>query len=124
MKIYCAVCDSDQECHEATGKEIYPHRQDLYDLQFWQCSQCGGYVGCHKDTGNPLGIIVSKEVKSARVHIHKLLDPPWKSNRIKRTELYRRISEALGYEYHTAEVKTITEARHVYRAIQAIVAKI
>ena len=124
MKIYCAVCRSDQECHEATGKDIYPHRPDLAKLEFWQCGNCGGYVGCHENSGKPLGIIVSKEVKNARREIHKILDAPWQSKRITRTAMYKAVSAALGYEFHTAEIKTLTEARHVYRAIRAIVAEI
>ena len=124
MRIYCAVCRSDQECSEATGKEIYPHRPDLARLEFYQCNGCGNYVGCHKDTGKPLGIIVSGEVKKARIHIHELMDPVWKSGRIKRSELYRRVTDALGYRFHTAEIKTLNEARHIYRAIRTIIAGI
>lgn len=124
MRIYCAVCRSDQECTQTTGEEIYPHRSDLKFLEFWKCDKCQNYVGCHKKTGKPLGIIVSKEVKNARQEIHKLIDPVWKSGRIKRSELYQRITDALGYRFHTAEIKTLNEARHIYRVIRTIVAGI
>ncbi len=124
MSIYCAVCDKDQECRIVTGQVIYPHRSDLHSLKFWQCPDCSGYVGAHKGTDYPLGIIVSKDVKRARVEIHKILDAPWKSGRIKRKTLYSHLSRALGYKYHTATIKTIEEARRVYVVIRGIVAGI
>jgi hypothetical protein len=102
-----------------TGRHIYPHRPDLYHLNFWRCL-CDNYVGCHPNSSKPLGCIPSPEMRNARKHIHELLDPLWQDGSFSRSELYRLISERIGKEYHTAEIRTIEEARDIYRTILQI----
>jgi len=101
------------------GCEIYPHRQDLESLPFWKCDGCKNHVGCHHKTSSPtrpLGVIATKEIKGARRHIHTLIDPIWKSKRMTRGKLYREIARRLGVaEYHTGELKSMDEARRVYK---------
>ena len=43
-----------------------------------------------------------------------LIDPHWKSGKIKRGDVYRAISTALGRTFHSAELTGIEEARKVY----------
>ncbi|WPH64667.1 hypothetical protein [Vibrio phage vB_VpaP_SJSY21] len=120
MLIYCCECDELVDAKLVTGTDVYPHRSDLSELPFWRC-ECGNFVGCHHKTSNPtkpLGCIPSPEIKKARSHIHSLLDPIWESGKITRTGLYRRLSKRLGYDYHTAELRCIDEARRVYSEIR------
>lgn len=108
-----------------TGAHVYPHRPDLASLPFWVCPGCGGFVGCHhktKDRTRPLGVIASPEVKNARKHIHALIDPLWQGGRIGRRALYQQIGEKLGREYHTAEIRSVEEARAVWRVARDIAA--
>lgn len=50
-----------------------------------------------------------------------MLDPLWKSGKIKRGKLYAQIVEEMGTkQYHTGEIKTVEEAREVYRAVKKI----
>ncbi len=123
MKIYCCGCEKDIEARLTDGKEIYPHRVDLGDLPFWKCDICKNHVGCHHKTANrtkPLGNIATKEIKVARMHIHILLDPLWVKDTQKRNEVYKKVSDFLGYPYHTAEIKSIEEARKIYRFIKTL----
>jgi len=127
VKIYCCACTQDIEARLTSGKEIYPHRADLKDLPFWKCDTCGNFVGCHHKTNNrtaPLGCIPTAEIKNARKHIHALIDPMYKSGQITRTKLYERLSDAVGWKYHTAKIRTIEEARTAYRAAQQIAKEI
>ena len=120
MNIYCSGCESDVAARLTDGKEIYPHRSDLYSLPFWKCDTCKNYVGCHHKTNDPtkpLGCIPTKELMNARKHIHSILDPIWKNGVVKRGSLYQRISEIVGWKYHTANIRNIDEARKVYKAI-------
>ena len=120
MLIHCVQCDSDVEARLTDGTEIYPHRHDLRELPFWKCDTCNNFVGCHHKTSNrthPLGCIASKELKAARSHIHKILDPLWKSGKFNRKEIYAKISEKIGWGYHTAHLKSLEEARQVYRIV-------
>ena len=121
MIIYCCGCSKLVEPRLTDGEEIYPHRRDLFSLPFWKCDTCNNFVGCHhktKDRTRPLGCIPTKEIKEARIHIHAILDPIWKSGKIQRKHLYARLSEKLGYQYHTAELRSIEQARKVYRIIR------
>lgn len=124
MKLWCCGCNGEVEARLTDGAEIYPHRGDLSDLPFWKCDVCGNFVGCHhktQDRTKPLGCIPTKEIKNARRHIHRILDPIWKDGRMKRGKLYAKIADAMGIdEYHTAEIRSVEEARAVYRVVRDI----
>lgn len=124
MRLYCCQCQCDVEARLTDGREIYPHRADLADLPFWKCNACSNHVGCHwktKDRTRPLGNIPTKELKNARQHIHRILDPIWKSGKMPRGKVYAMLAKELGIkEYHTAEIKTIDEARRIYAIVRDI----
>lgn len=127
MKIFCVQCKKDIEARLTDGKEIYPHRSDLSQLPFWKCDICKNYVGCHhktKERTRPLGNIPTQELRDARKHIHKILDPLWKYGSFDRKDLYALISGIIGWDYHTSEIKSIEEARKIYRIILDIKRKI
>ena len=122
--IYCCGCQADVEARLTSGKKVYPHRRDLADLPFWKCDECQNFVGCHHKTKNrtaPLGCIPTQELKAARQEIHRVIDPIWKSGRIGRSQLYGMIAHVLGIkEYHTAEIRTVDEAREVVRVAKEL----
>ena len=131
MELWCCGCNNYVEAQLVGGDIIYPHRPDLYDLKFYQCPNCKNYVGTHKQWGKgtdgrrfnirALGCIPTAELKNARHHIHLILDPLWQGKRSgTRKRIYKKISDALGYEYHTGNTKTIDECRKVYRLIKQI----
>ncbi len=71
------------ECDRAaptltTGREIYPHRPDLWDQSYWRC-ECGAYVGCHKGTDLAKGRTAKKETLAARGRAHAVFDPLWRA---------------------------------------------
>lgn len=121
MGLYCCGCRRDVRARLTTGEEIYPHRSDLHSLPFWKCDRCGNHVGCHHKTKNrtaPLGCIPTPELKNARKHIHAILDPIWQSGLVNRKEVYAAISKKVGRKYHTAEIRSIEEARKVYKIVR------
>ena len=123
MLIYCCGCEEKIEARLTNGKEAYPHRRDLYKHPFWICDRCKLTVSCHHKTKNPtqpLGCIATPQIKNARRHIHALLDPLWESGKYKRAKVYKLISDKFGREYHTAHIRTIEEARDVYRFIKTL----
>ena len=117
MKITCCGCGGKKvDARLTDGIEIYPHREDLYDLPFWKCDDCGNFVGCHHKTSNrtkPLGCIATKEVKAKRIGIHQIIDPLWQSGKHKRNCIYGWLSDKLGYRYHTANVRSLEEVAQV-----------
>ncbi|MBL4783605.1 MAG: hypothetical protein JKX92_15340 [Porticoccaceae bacterium] len=120
MLIHCCGCDEKIEARLTNGGEIYHHRNDLSSLPFWKCDTCGNFVGCHHKTDKPtrpLGCIPTPEIRNARKHIHAKLDPIWQSGKISRNQFYKKLSEKLGWKYHTANIRSVEEAREVYKAI-------
>ncbi len=117
--IFCCECGEKVAARLTNGAEIYPHRSDLAKLPFWKCDTCGNHVGCHHKTHNPtqpLGCIPNAEIRNARQHIHRLIDPLWKTGKITRKNLYARLAFLTGRKrYHTANIRSVDEAREVYR---------
>lgn len=72
----CAECGRDANL--VKGDIIYPHRPDLYELNFWKC-MCGAYVGCHKGGPGikPLSRPALSYLRKARGYVHSVLDPIW-----------------------------------------------
>lgn len=106
MKIHCCECGNDVDARLTDGREIYPHRLDLFSLPFWKCDKCKNFVGCHHKTKyrtKPLGCIPTPEIKNARKQIHSLLDPlssglnpaRRRSSLVSRTDV-RRLTVAIG----------------------------
>ena len=121
MLIYCCKCEKDVQAPIVKGSEIYPHRPDLYNLNFYKCPICGNYVDCHKGTVRPLGCIPTRELRLARNKLHAKMDPLWKDKKlISRKDLYAKISEKLGYTYHNGETKTLIECFKVYDIVETI----
>lgn len=122
--IFCTGCGCDVSARLTGGKEIYPHRRDLYDLPFWKCDSCGNFVGCHhktKDRTRPLGVIPTPAIKAERQKIHRLLDPIWKRKKMKRGNLYAEVAKRLGIEeYHTAELRSVADAQRAHSVIAQI----
>lgn len=123
-KIFCCGCQADVQARLTNGREIYAHRPDLHQQPYWKCDACGNFVGCHhktQDKTRPLGCIPTPELKAARQEIHKVIDPIWKSGRVKRGELYGMIAHVIGVEeYHTAEIRSVEQAKDVLRVAREI----
>ena len=123
MKIYCTGCEQDVDARLTNGAEVYPHRPDLADYPFWHCDTCGNWVGCHHKTGTPtkpLGVIPTKKLKQWRQVIHAQLDPMWKEGNWNRKNLYAHLNIKLGYNYNTAQIKSVDEAQKVLEAIKQL----
>jgi hypothetical protein len=122
--LWCCGCEREVKPRLTDGREVYPHRADLAALPFWRCDACGNHVGCHHKTRNrtrPLGNIPTPALRAARQHIHAILDPLWKSGGRSRGAVYAAVAARIGRrEYHTAEIRSVEEAREVYRAVQDI----
>lgn len=124
MIIHCCGCGRDVDARLTDGREIYPRRPQFADLPYWKCDACGNYVGCHHKTGKPttpLGVIPTPEIRNARQHIHRHLDPLWQSGKVKRRHVYRMVADAMGRrDYHTSDIRSVEEAREVFRAVRKI----
>jgi hypothetical protein len=98
--VTCHYCNQPAEL--VTGKEIYPHLPNLHNSKFWRCQPCGAYVGCHRankgygDGTVPLGILANAYLRRAKIDVHNLLDPMWKSGAMKRMEAYAWLAKEMN----------------------------
>lgn len=119
-KIYCCECKKEVESELVKGNMVYPHRQDLKDLLFYQCPSCKKFVGTHKGTTIPLGVIPNEEIKKIRIKIHSIIDPLWKGKQKSRTQIYNYISSKLGYQYHTANIRSLEEGAKILKIVKEL----
>lgn len=92
----CPYCKSFSKL--VTGKEVYPHRKDLFSLTFYQCKPCEAFVGTHKGTTNPLGRLANARLRKAKSAAHRAFDPLWRLGDMKRKEAYKWLAEILNIE--------------------------
>lgn len=121
--IWCVSCGKEVEAELVNGADVYPHRPDLAKLPFWRCPTCGNWVGTHYKTKTPLkplGVIANKQMKTLRIAIHKQLDEIWQNNDISRSQCYRWLSKRLGYEYHTGNLRSVSEASKVLKLVEEL----
>lgn len=121
--IYCCQCEKDVEAELVSGEDTYPHRPDLARLPFWRCRNCGSFVGCYyktKDRTRPLGVIPTAEMKVIRQRIHRVIDPVWQEGKTPRGKIYERMSQLLGKEFHTAELRSLNDCEKALEAAYVI----
>ena len=90
----CAECGgSDIVC--VSGETIYPYRPDLHARWYWRCA-CGAYVGCHRDTQEPLGTPAGPATRQARNQAHAAFDALWR-RKMARDGCSKRVAREAGY---------------------------
>jgi hypothetical protein len=74
----CADCGRRSDL--VGGREIYPHRPDLFKLSFYLCPACpNSYIGCHLGTDSAIGKPGGPETRQAREAAREAFDPLWKA---------------------------------------------
>lgn len=106
MKAYCCDCQKIIECEQVKGDVIYPHRPDLYDLDFIKCPECGNYTGKYE---GEQPVLPTKHIRSCRYKAHRALDRIWK-DRKERAGYYQHMSARFGRDFHWGEIMNDDEA--------------
>lgn len=96
----CPYCGN--EARWCSNEERYGKRYGKSHMCYW-CRPCDAYVGCHNNTRQPLGTLANKELRQWRMRAHAHIDPLWKSGRIKRSKLYKRLNGYFGKIVHIGE---------------------
>jgi hypothetical protein len=115
----CPYCGNDAEL--LTGREIYPHRQDLFGLKFWACLPCIAWVGTHKNSKDnaPLGILANPQLRIAKMKAHAAFDPLWRSGKMSRKQAYSWLSKALDIPKEEAHIGMFN-AEMCMRVVKAV----
>ena len=108
------------------GREVYPHRPDLYTKPLWACRPCKASCGCHPGGYEPLGFPAGKATRQARMRLHEdRLDPIWKGRKgakKKRGQVYRLLSARMGLppeRTHTG-MFSIEQCREAWRVLEGV----
>lgn len=104
IHVTCDYCE--RPARLTTGREVYPHRPDLFSKRFYKCTPCGAWVGCHDGTHTPLGRLANAELRKAKMEAHDAFDPFWRSEAKRqglsrgkaRRRAYKWLAEQLGIE--------------------------
>lgn len=90
---FCKTCK--QWAELVTGEKIYPRREDLHELYFWECQGCGDRVGTHSNSKDhkPKGPLSNATLRKAKMRVHHLLDPLFESGDMTRDEAYQLLAD-------------------------------
>jgi len=79
----------------------------------WICEnypECDSYVGCHGETGEPLGTLANAELRELRKRAHSVFDKLWKSGPYARGDAYAELAEKLGISKAECHIGMFDEA--------------
>ena len=96
----CPYCK--KEAAWVENKEIYGRNYGKSYMTYL-CKDCDAYVGCHNNTRVPFGAMANKELREWRKKTHAVVDPLWKSGRMTRKEVYKRLQEVFGEVIHIGD---------------------
>uniref|UniRef100_A0A6H1ZGG1 Uncharacterized protein n=1 Tax=viral metagenome TaxID=1070528 RepID=A0A6H1ZGG1_9ZZZZ len=96
----CPYCKEEAEWCE--NKAIYGRNYGKSFMCYF-CKNCDAYAGCHKNSRKALGTIANKELRQKRMRTHEVVDSLWKTGQYKRATVYKRLSEAFGFQVHIGE---------------------
>ena len=104
----CPVCK--KEAALVTGREVYPHRPDLFGKSFWACLPCGAWAGCHPNSTKRMGRLANAETRRLKQQAHAAFDPLWKTGRMSRTKAYAWLREAIGLSERDCHIGWMSDA--------------
>lgn len=125
--VVCPYCGENAEF--VNGNRIYSTPGPWNRLWFWACFDCLAWVGCHKRNhqygrkgDEPFGILANEELRNAKRHVHRLLDPLWQQKGISRKEAYRVLADAMGISKNDCHVGMfdLERCREAYRALMKV----
>ena len=103
---YCCGCEDDVLCELVSGKDIYPHREDLYSKEFWRCPNCGNYTGKYN---GEYPTLASAYIRDRRRFCHEELKSIWKDRNL-RGKYYGYMSNIFKRDFHWGTVRSNAEA--------------
>ncbi len=121
-QIFCNYCGKPAGLF--TGKDVYPHREELHERRFWVCWPCNAWVGSHDkdDKSEPLGMLADEELRNARIAAHEAFDPLWKNGEMSRDEAYAWLADALGISALKCRIGWM-DAEECRRVVSVVVAR-
>lgn len=90
MNVNCTYCNDVAEYVDSSC--IYGKSYGMIYL----CRKCNAYVGVHKGTNKPLGILANAELREWKKKAHSHFDKLWKLKKMTRANAYKWLSKQLN----------------------------
>lgn len=71
--------------------------------------ECDAYVGVHKATGEPLGILANGNLRNKRIKAHRVFDLIWKKRILSRPQAYHWLQDKFGLNKRQAHIALFGE---------------
>lgn len=110
MTVLCGYCGAEAEI--VSGDKIYPHRPDLAGRNFYLCTLCDAWVGCHAGTTKPLGRLAKGELRRAKRAAHAAFDPLWKA-KMRRDRCSKKKARSAGYRWLAEQLEIPPKECHI-----------
>lgn len=109
-RVWCNYCRRPAELY--SGREVYPHREDLFQRRFWVCWPCQAWTGCRQegDLSAPLGPLANEELRQARYEAHQAFETLWKTGEMTREQAYAWLAEALNMDPRLCRINNLNVA--------------
>lgn len=101
----CPYCE--KPAKYAPNEEFYGKRYGKSYMCYF-CKPCDAYVGTHNNTKEPLGTMANQDLRNWRKKAHRVIDPLWKSGKMKRNEMYKLLNNEFGYSVHIGSADIVT----------------
>ena len=119
--VMCQKCNKMVNAEIVGGDVIYPLVPKLSKKKFYRCPLCGNYKEIFPEEETGMFVVLpSEEVRTLRLLVHDTIDPLWKSGKISRKEIYRRLSSELGGDYHNGNSVDPEKLQKAYLVAQKI----
>lgn len=110
----CNYCNKPAEWVE--NKEVYGKNYGN-SYMIWLCRDCDAYVGCHKNTKEPLGTMADRTLRQMRktaknLFITEKLGGNWNCGKRKKQKAYNWLRDLFGKEFHFGS-STVSECEKV-----------
>lgn len=92
-----------------TGRDVYPHRKDLWGRLLWQCAPCGTRVSCHPGSKRPLGDMAGESLRHMRGRAHSWFDKLWQEGYMKRNRAYKWLAKAMNIDKDDCHIAQFNE---------------
>lgn len=63
--------------------------------------------------------MATTQIMAVRKQIHRILDKLW-ATKGERKSIYKKLSEKLGYEYHTGNIRSYEEGMEIFKIVKSM----
>lgn len=85
-------------CNYCGKRTAYVDSRVIYGRSYgmvYYCARCHAWVGVHKGTDRPLGLLADAELRKWKQFAHAVFDPLWKHGGMTRNQAYAWLSKQL-----------------------------